>query len=95
MSIERIIEDINRASEEELKQQTKEAFASFDARQAKRQEEMNSMMTKLDNLFAAEKKAKREQERKEAIDKAAREIDDKYRHEDLDPSLLSLLNSLK
>ena len=90
MSIERIIEDINRASEEELKQQTKEAFASFDARQAKRQEEMSSMMTKLDNLFAAEKKAKREQERKEAIAKAEEPFKKEDHEKEIDQCLLNM-----
>ena len=91
----KVAEVVKQITEEEVLQETREAFADYDAKWSKQHEEFSGLMGKLDEQIKKEKAAAREKERKEAISKAIQEVDDKYRHEDLDPSWLSLLNSLK
>ena len=91
----KVAEVIKQVAEEKTLQETKEALAALDAEKSERDEELNGLLSKLDDQIKAEKAAAREKERKEAVSKATQEIDDKYRHEDLDPSWLSLLNSSK
>ena len=88
----KVSETVKQITEEKLLQETKEAFADLDERQAKEDQTFNELLGKLNDQIKAERKVKLQKERKEAMRKAAAPFDAIEHQEQLDEAFASLLS---